>query len=205
MAKSLKDFGINKNEVDVLSNDTLLGFIFNFLSEKVEEVKDNLIIHDKQASSKLLQSVRFKPVELINGGFRFEFIMEDYWIFVNDGRAPGKRMPPIKPIVNWIFNKPDFKAKIGGTRKGLKDQAIKKLGDIQAPANILAAAFGIAKNIQKYGQEPTHFFTDVFNDKVIAELVKEVKAKFKEDINLTLIDVAKEARERYESLKLNTQ
>lgn len=189
--EEINNVGRNKDDSSGFSPGTVEEFVAKWLTEKVADVKDNLEGSKKEASFKLQQSVRFEPVG-VTGGFRFKFIMEDYWIYVNDGRASGK-FPPLKPIVDWIFNKPDFKAKIGGTRKGLKDMSIKKLGDISAPSNILSAAYGVAINLKKKGIKTTFFYSKVINDRSIAELKEGIKNNFKRDVEIALVKIADRA------------
>src|SRR5687767_12421922 len=106
--KSLRDLGIDRSSVKTLfKKNTVEDYIAKWLGDKVEEVKQNLAEGKKDASGALSQSIRINPVQLDNGHIRFEFIMEDYWIWVDAGRKPGS-MPPISNIVQWIFNKPSF-------------------------------------------------------------------------------------------------
>lgn len=73
--------------------------------------------------------------------------MLDYWQTVNDGRRPGKYVP-IKPLMRWIRSK--------GFNKDTKTGKFKKF-------NIKGVAFGISKNIQKFGIAPTYFYDEAFN------------------------------------------
>lgn len=66
-----------------------------------------------------------------------ELLMLDYWEWVNYGRAKGKYVP-IKPLEEWA------------TLKGFE--------------NPLSAAFGISKNIQKFGIAPTNFYDNAINN-----------------------------------------
>jgi hypothetical protein len=73
--------------------------------------------------------------------------MADYWKFVNDGRKPGKYVP-IKPLMAWIRAK--------GFNKNKKTGKFEKF-------NIKGMAFGVSKNIFKFGIAPTFFYDNAFN------------------------------------------
>jgi hypothetical protein len=76
----------------------------------------------------------------------FELLMNDYWEFVNYGREEGKYVP-ITPLENW--------AKLKGF------------------ANPRGAAFGISKNIFKFGVKPTNFYETAI-DKIQTEFDAEI-------------------------------
>jgi len=63
-----------------------------------------------------------------------EILMNEYWIYVNDGRRPGSYVP-ISPLEKWAMS-----------RLGLNAQDAK------------SAAFGISTNIKKFGIAPTYFY-----------------------------------------------
>ncbi|MAO25291.1 MAG: hypothetical protein CMJ25_31505 [Phycisphaerae bacterium] len=63
-----------------------------------------------------------------------EILMNEYWQWVNDGRRPGS-YAPIKPLQQWAMQ-----------RLGLNSEDAK------------SAAFGISKNLQKFGIAPTYFY-----------------------------------------------
>jgi len=74
--------------------------------------------------------------------------MLEYWQFVNDGRKPGKYVP-IKPLMEWIRHK--------GFNKNKQTGKFQKF-------SIKGMAFGVSKNIQKFGIAPTNFYDDAFVD-----------------------------------------
>lgn len=76
-----------------------------------------------------------------------ELLMMDYWEWVNYGREPGKYVP-ISPLENWA------------SLKGLE--------------NPRAVAFGISKNIQKFGIAPTNFYETAI-DKLQGQMEKELE------------------------------
>lgn len=66
--------------------------------------------------------------------FEVDFLMNSYWYYVNNGRKPGS-YAPIKPLQLWAQRRLGLDA----------DEA-------------LGAAFGISKNIFKFGIAPTYFY-----------------------------------------------
>lgn len=75
--------------------------------------------------------------------FEVDFLMNAYWYYVNNGRKPGGvKLPPIEPLKLW---------------------AQKRLGLSGDEAT--GAAFGIARNIYKFGIQPSYFY-----DKAVAAL-----------------------------------
>jgi hypothetical protein len=102
---------------------------------------------DKIASGNLYNSIdsNFDPeTQVLN------IEMAYYWFWVNRGRKPSDKMPPIEPIKRW--------AKIRGLDENM--------------------AWGIAKNIQKFGYNGSQFFDTVATDKLIEEFETELTEKW---------------------------
>ena len=78
----------------------------------------------------------------------YEAFAPMHYIFVDQGRQPGSKMPPIKPIKEWI------------SRKGL---------DLNA--------FAVAKSIAKKGIKPTRIYTNAIarfkNDLDLSATIKK--------------------------------
>ena len=73
--------------------------------------------------------------------FEVDFLMNAYWYYVNNGRKPGS-YAPIKPLQAWAQQ-----------RLGL------------SPDEARGAAFGISKNLFKFGIQPSYFY-----DRAVAAL-----------------------------------
>jgi len=84
-------------------------------------------------------------------------LMNDYWRWVNDGRQPGT-YAPIKPLQLWAMK-----------RLGLDEQQAK------------SAAFGISKNIYKFGIKPTYFY-----DLAVEALSKQLEDELYNNIGLSI-------------------
>lgn len=100
--------------------------------EYVAELTKQLIAADKVASGSLISSLDYNVLQTVNG-LLLEIVADDYLVYVDKGRRPGKR-PPQKAIQKWI------------EQKGIK---IKK----QTPSQ---SAFIIARSIGKKGIKPTN-------------------------------------------------
>lgn len=68
------------------------------------EYQDNLIRDNKIASGKLLNSIEYE-VQYDERSIWLQLKMEDYYKWVENGRAPG-RFPPPDKIMEWIRIKP---------------------------------------------------------------------------------------------------
>lgn len=93
---------------------------------------------DLIASGSLYDSINY-IVDAENQSVIIE--MNDYWRSVNFGRQPGKYVP-IKPLEEWVTLR----------IKGLKDDN-----------EVRSVAFGISKNIFKFGIRPTNFYDNAYN------------------------------------------
>jgi hypothetical protein len=125
-------------------------------------------LSDKVASGKLKNSVNVQ-VKDTNDGAVFSIFMEEYYIWVQNGRLPGKKGVPVDAIENWIKDR-------GLTGRDKKGRFIKRQ----------SFAFAIQKNIKKFGIRPSNFL-DVAFDKLqsnerLLELIGE--ESFDELVNL---------------------
>jgi hypothetical protein len=72
--------------------------------------------------------------------------MEDYWVWVQSGRLPGKKGVPINAIEQWIKER-------GLTGRDKKGRFIKRR----------SFAFAIQTNIKKFGIRPSNFLDKAVN------------------------------------------
>lgn len=96
-------------------------------------------LSDKVASGKLRRSVN---VEVVSSQDRpiIKIFMEDYWVWVQSGRLPGKKGVPVNAIEQWIKDR-------GLTGRDKKGRFIKRR----------SFAFAIQTNIKKFGIRPSNF------------------------------------------------
>jgi hypothetical protein len=102
-------------------------------------------LSDKVASGKLRNSV---SVEVVPSEDRpiIRIFMEDYWMWVQSGRLPGKKGVPLDAIEQWIRQR-------GLTGRDKKGRFIKRR----------SFAFAIQTNIKKFGIRPSNFLDKAFN------------------------------------------
>ena len=104
----------------------------------VDSLQKRLAQGRKNASGTLSNSLGYK-YSTYAGGYRIQVTGAKYLINVDRGRRAGAKMPPVKPIMNWIKVKPGLVAK---GKKAPTPQALKSY------------AYAIAKNISKRGIKP---------------------------------------------------
>lgn len=122
----------------------------------VFDLKESLLRH-KKSGGKLDKSLRARVYE-----YGIEFLADPHWIFVEEGRKPNSKMPPVEPLRLWIKDATNLPEK---------------------------AAYGVAKNIARFGIKPTHFFSSTMKKsqpKVKAEIRKTMKALIEEQVKAGL-------------------
>lgn len=72
----------------------------NFAEELITEYKNNLAKNGHNATGKLADSASFN-ISVNDDKFIVEINLEDYWIYVEEGRSPGK-FPPPNAILDFI-------------------------------------------------------------------------------------------------------
>lgn len=130
-----------------------------FGKEYVKILTEELVRANKVASGKLLNSVAYELKEEAQG-ILFIIKAEPYIKWVDEGRKPGGKYVPIQPLIQW--------ARI----KGLPEEA----------------AWGIRKNIWKFGIRPTNILEKterrmINNPKILNEISEEVSNQFIKMIN----------------------
>jgi hypothetical protein len=103
-----------------------------FGDELVSNLVKELIQADKDVTGNLIKSIDYELVEKANT-FMLNIKALDYLKYVDGGRRPGAKQPPVSAIIPWV------------KRKGIK------IG--KTPEQ---TAFVIAKSIKKNGIKPTN-------------------------------------------------
>lgn len=138
--------------------------------EYEQSYKDKLDVHKKNASSKLYKSV-VGSVRFMDNHYQIILTLEDYWKYIDSGRRPGSKMPPINSILKWTID------------KGIKP--------IDKSISQKSLAFIISKSIAKKGIKPNPIMQTLIdeNQEVSYKLLFEALQK---DINkevVKLVDV----------------
>jgi len=109
----------------------------------IQLAKANLRGANRFATGTLYDSITFK----ISPEGDVDFLYEDYGDYVESGRKPGSRMPPVEPIMAWATAKrlPQFRDKKG---RFISNEA---------------RGWLIARAIGRDGFRPVKFFSDAFD------------------------------------------
>lgn len=78
--------------------------ILNTIGTEIRDKYKEKIKTGAYATGKLYNSVQYK-VNVTDSSVKLSLNLEDYWINVENGRAAGKKMPPISVIRKWMLNK----------------------------------------------------------------------------------------------------
>ena len=130
----------------------------------VRILKEELIKAKKDATGRLIKSLRSEVREVVNG---FELIIEgeDYLTYVDKGRKRGS-FPPVREIKKWVSIR--------------KIQARDKKGRFQSYEQ---TAWAVAKSIYRFGIKPTNVI-DKSIKRLNAErdIIEEAYAEYLEQI-----------------------
>ena len=96
----------------------------------------------------------------------------NYFRVVNDGRAAGKRQPPVDPIIKWMRQKP---VRLRNDKGFVK----------QTEEGIRGVAFAIARSIGKNGIEPYPYYSDAINH-VVQEMDETIKNDLQKELDAYL-------------------
>jgi hypothetical protein len=181
----LSSIGTNKAPAGL--NLSEVGDVLAFYIDKIiTDSKANLEEKGKIASHALSQSIRTQPIEIVTEAFGQKYIgviiMEDYYIWVDQGRKPGKQ-PPINAIIQWMRYKP---IKVNMDKLGdIRERGKNKRKPYTKEDLIKAKAFGIARKIGLKGTKPSYFFSSVFNEALIKDLNRDLGKALKRDVEVS--------------------
>lgn len=71
-------------------------------------MESNVGINAKTGSNTLINSQIYNTLSVKatnNGDLIFDIILNDYLVYIENGRRKGAKMPPIEPIVRWAKSK----------------------------------------------------------------------------------------------------
>tara|TARA_R110000782_G_scaffold250719_1_gene338066 strand:+ start:295 stop:810 length:516 start_codon:yes stop_codon:yes gene_type:complete len=137
--------------------DNIQGVLAKFGQKLQDDLIKSLDKKKKNASGDLRQSIQAPPsVSVSDGIYTYVLSMASYYEFVDEGRKAGK-MPPIDSLIKWVKQKSAF----GGL-------------EVDESKDVRSVAFGIAKNIAKFGIKPSYFFTNVIDDGRLEQLTEDL-------------------------------
>ena len=132
----------------------------------VEQLKDRLNQEKLVASGRLRDSIYGVVTET-----GINIFAQDYGIFVEEGRGPGK-MPPRNKILEWV------KAK-GLTSSNVKYKRLNRPKDI---AWMIARSIAEKGTIQRFGYQGSKFI-DFVSKNIMVSLTKDIEESYLKDIN----------------------
>ena len=155
---SLDSIGKKYSDYNPATDDGIIRIIQNWGNELIAQMQNRLRSNKTNASSSLSQSVE-PNIKSRQGGYNLTILMNDYWLYVENGRKAGK-MPPIKNIYEWIQNKQPLQAKVA-----------------QSPDRIAATkslAYVIARKISKKGTKAQPFISPSLKQVTREELGRRI-------------------------------
>lgn len=84
----------------------------NFAEELIKQYRSNLEANGHEATGNLANSITFE-LHINDDSFGVEFNLADYWVYVEEGRSPGK-FPPPEALLSWISVKNILPHEING-------------------------------------------------------------------------------------------
>ena len=137
------------------------------LNKILEKYKNTIVAELKNrigSDGKIATGDLQKSISGIVEGQSISIFASEYWYVVNYGRKPGKKMPPIRPIMDWM--------KIKGIETYKQN---KKKGN-------RTLAWVIAKKIGEEGIQGTNFFWETVNS-IVPLITKDIEDSYLKDIN----------------------
>jgi hypothetical protein len=127
----------------------------------VTEMEKILVKANKRATGKLISSLDYDVEEKGDGVFDLTVEYIDYGKYVQEGRRPGAKQPPIEVIIRWL------RTKKYAAQKG---------------KSIKAKAFIVSKTISRNGIKPLNFNKPLTDLKLSKDFANEISEAFKKDI-----------------------
>jgi len=135
----------------------------------VEELKDRLTQQGLVASKRLRDSIYGVVTQT-----GINIFAQDYGIFVEEGRGPGK-MPPVSKILQWV----EDKGSAIGASSNIKYKRVNRLRDI---AWMIAKKIANKGTIERFGNQGSKFI-DFVSKNIMASLTKDIEESYLKDLN----------------------
>ena len=157
--------------------DKLIDALNKMREQYVQELTDSLTEKNLISSGKLGESLKINvqpKVKVFGQIYRMQINMAAYGENVDEGRKPGKGLPP-GVLEQWL-SYPNTLQKVTGQDKQLSEYERKSL------------AFVINRSIKKKGIKPKNWIQPAV-DKVTPKIAGVVEAAIAEDIELTFEEI----------------
>lgn len=152
----------NPQKLDILAALELLG------TAMVREAQAEIKRRNKVASGNLLRSINYEIKQKEDGSWAFKLNTADYGRYVELGRKPGGKFPPVDKIKGWIET------------RGIRDR--NSLGKaIARDKEVSRLAFVIGRSIARIGIPATPIFQPLYK-KYSPILTKKLEEEIAEEI-----------------------
>lgn len=149
-----------------MENKNLKIALDNLGVEYVKELTKLIIQNRKDSSGDLIDSLDYRSLQVVDGVI-LEILANNTLQYVDKGRRPNSKQPPIKAIIPWV------------QKENIKIKGIK---------TVEQTAFVIAKSIAKKGIAPTNII-DKAKQNVMNNTSKLIQKAAMEDIELMLNEI----------------
>lgn len=120
------------------------------------------------ASGKLYKTIDY-TITSKSDSYLVTINLEEYWKYIEKGRRPGAKMPPVEAIENWIK-----------VRKILPRPVALKSGKQRVPT-VQQLAYVIARSISRKGIAPRPFMRESIED-TMKDFQSKLSAAVREDV-----------------------
>ena len=163
----------------------LFSHVDAFWQKVIDDLVKSLQDVGRYASGVTAQSIgsfNGTPVKINSDGFEVTLYMPDYYKFLDEGVSGAvnntnisqykysSKRPPIKAIRKFMLNR----GIVGNDYRQLKSQKRGQAKTDSIEKSLNRIAYAIAYKIWKDGQKPTHFYSNVVNDKLLLTFEKEL-------------------------------
>jgi hypothetical protein len=147
-----------------MKNDNLKKTLDEIGSDIVKEVVQELIRAGKKDTGNLVNSIEYNVLETVDGVL-LKINAPEYLKYIDEGRRPNSKQPPISAIIPWV------------RRKGIV---------VQGAKNERQSAFVIARAIGKNGIRPLNFLQPTIER--VLKNKQELIRKMSEDDILNILN-----------------
>lgn len=133
----------------------------------IEKLRKSLDDNDR-VSTGTLQSSIIGEIKLAPSYAQIKIKANKYWENVDEGRAAGKKAPPLSAMLEFIKN------------RGIKPKNLNKVKNKDLAYKSLA--YVLAQGIKKKGIKPTNFVSDAITKQDIADFKKDIAKAFKKGL-----------------------
>ena len=152
---------------DLMDLTELHQVLEDYAREAEEMYKYQLSLGGKTASRKLIDTVK-SWVIVGENSYEVTLRLQDYWKYIEDGRKPGGKFPPVSALMNWILVKPILpRPDASGKMQKLRPKSL---------------AFLIGRKIKEEGIEPypavkttQEELNKLYKEKISAALGRDVR------------------------------